>query len=50
MIQWMFSRSRHRTNPGSVAALLIGIVLVPVSLGVAIVKHDRQAGVARAGA
>jgi diguanylate cyclase (GGDEF)-like protein len=39
----MFSRSRHRTNPGSVAALLIGIALVPVSLGLAIVQHDRQA-------
>ena len=39
----MFRRSAHRTNPGSLAALLIGIVLVPVSLGVAIVQHDRQA-------
>ena len=43
ILQWMFSRSMHRTNPGSVAALLIGIALIPVSLGVAIVQHDRQA-------
>ena len=37
----MFRRSLHRTNPASVAALLIGIALIPVSLGAAIVQHDR---------
>ena len=40
--QRMFSRSLHRTNPASVAALLIGIALVPVSVGAAIVEHDRN--------
>ena len=42
IFQWMFSRSLHRTNPASVAALLIGIALIPVSLGAAIVQHDRK--------
>ena len=42
MIQWMFGRSLHRTNPASVAALLVGIALIPVSLGAAIVEHDRK--------
>jgi diguanylate cyclase (GGDEF)-like protein len=40
--QRMFSRSLHRTNPASVAALLIGIALVPVSIGAGIVEHDRE--------
>ena len=38
----MFSRSLHRTNPASVAALLVGIALIPISLGAAIVQHDRK--------
>ena len=43
MHEWMFSRSLHRTNPASVAALLIGIALVPVGVGAAVVEHDRAA-------
>jgi diguanylate cyclase (GGDEF)-like protein len=41
--EWMFSRSLHRTNPASIAALLVGIALIPVSVGAAIVEHDRSA-------
>ena len=40
IFQWMFSRSLHRTNPASVAALLVGIALIPVGVGAAIVQHD----------
>jgi diguanylate cyclase (GGDEF)-like protein len=39
----MFSRSLHRTNPAAVVALLVGIALVPISVGIAIVQHDRAA-------
>ena len=35
----MFSRSSHRTNPASLAALLVGIALIPVGVGMTIVKH-----------
>ena len=38
----MFSRSIHRTNPASLAALLVGFVLIPASIGMAIVQHDRK--------
>ena len=31
--EWMFSRSLHRTNPASVAALLVGVALIPVGVG-----------------
>ena len=33
-------RSLHRTNPVFLAALLIGVVLVPIGVGTAIVKHS----------
>ena len=39
----MFRRASHRTNPASVAALLIGIALIPISFGAAIVAHGRTA-------
>ncbi len=39
----MFRRSAHRTNPASVAALLVGIALIPVGIGAAIVEHGRTA-------
>jgi hypothetical protein len=39
----MFSRSIHRTNPAALTALLVGVVLIPASIGTAIVQHDSKA-------
>jgi diguanylate cyclase (GGDEF)-like protein len=39
---WMFGRSPHRTNPASVAALLVGIALIPVGVGAIVVEHSRE--------
>src|SRR5262245_577709 len=39
----MFGRSNHRTNPASVAALLVGIALIPVSIGATVVEHQNRA-------
>ena len=38
----MSGRSPHRTSPLSVAALLAGVVLIALSVGAAIVQHDRK--------
>ena len=40
----MFGRSIHRTNPASVTALVVGFLLIPLSIGIAVVQHDRKAG------